>query len=263
MGKSRLFLENAGKMGVDLTKVDTGILSHGHYDHGGGLAAFLAANEAADVYASERAFEPHFARRADGRVEFIGVDPEPTANPRLKKVGRALELDEKLTLFSGVDAVQNRPPANRTLLMRVAGSYVPDDFAHEQHLIVRENGEDVLFTGCAHGGILNILEAAVQLRGRAPRAVVGGFHLFLKPGEGGDNLDFALRTAEALKRYGAVYYPVTAPARAEPSRSGRPWATGCAASPRGSNSTFDTNLNHESIIAAGLFAYSLVALRSK
>ena len=86
------------------------------------------------------------------------------------------------------------------------GGYVPDDFSHEQNLIITEDGEDVLFTGCAHNGIVSILEAARALRGRPPRAVIGGFHLVLKEGPDGGDAAFAAQVAQALRAYGADYY---------------------------------------------------------
>ena len=60
MGQSDLFLKNAGKLGINLENVDIAILSHGHYDHSGGLGAFLELNKIAPVYLSEFAFEHHF-----------------------------------------------------------------------------------------------------------------------------------------------------------------------------------------------------------
>lgn len=202
MGQSALFLENARKMGADIGAVDAAVLSHGHYDHGGGMAAFLAANGRADVCVNARAFEPHLSVRPGGQTEDVGLPAALADNPRVKKVGALCVLDGGLTIFSGVGAREARPSANRTLLGKDGA---PDDFSHEQNLIVEENGADVLFTGCAHSGIVNIIEAATALRGRVPRAVVGGFHLMLREDVQGD-AQYAARVAEALKRYDCQYY---------------------------------------------------------
>ena len=202
MGQSALFLENARKMNADIGAVDAAILSHGHYDHGGGMAAFLAANSRADVYVNARAFEPHLSLRAGGQTEDVGLAATLADDPRVRKVGALCVLDGGLTIFSGVGTREARPTANRTLLDK---NGAPDDFSHEQNLIVEENGADVLFTGCAHSGIANIIEAAVALRGRVPRAVVGGFHLMLREDGQGD-AQYAARVAEALGRYDCKYY---------------------------------------------------------
>lgn len=202
MGQTALFLENAKKMGADIGAVDVAILSHGHYDHGGGMAAFLAANDRANLYVNARAFERHASVRPGGRTEDIGLAPEIEKNPRVKKAGALLELGGGLTIFSGVGDKEARPSANRTLL---GPDGAPDDFSHEQNLIVEEDGADVLFTGCAHSGIVNIIEKAMTLRGRLPRAVVGGFHLMLKEDGRGD-AEYAARVAAALERYDCQYY---------------------------------------------------------
>lgn len=204
-GQSGLFLENAGKMGVDVGGVDIAILSHGHYDHGGGIAAFFERNTRADVLVQDHAFEPHFSIRVGGQVADIGLDPALEQNPRVRKMRGTQALDDELTVFSGVQGEALWPPANRTLLMAVNGR-TPDDFRHEQNLIVTEDGEDVLFTGCAHNGIVNIIRTACALRGRPPRAVVGGFHLVLKEGPDGGDAAFAAQVAEELGVYGTDYY---------------------------------------------------------
>ena len=62
-GQSGAFAENAGKLGIDLRQVDAFVLSHGHYDHGGGLPRFLEVNRQAMIYVNQFAFEPHYHGR--------------------------------------------------------------------------------------------------------------------------------------------------------------------------------------------------------
>ena len=71
MGQGDGFLRNAAALGVDISQVEAAILTHGHYDHGGGLGAFYGANLRAKVYIRREAFAPHY--RADGG--YIGLDP--------------------------------------------------------------------------------------------------------------------------------------------------------------------------------------------
>lgn len=205
MGQGNLFLENAERMGVDIGAVDIAVLSHGHYDHGGGIEAFLKHNMRASVYVHADAFQSHCAKRENGRIDDIGLDPAIAWNPRVQVPRHILQIDDELSIFSGVIPHRLFPPANRALLMKMS-DYEPDDFTHEQNLIVTEGGEDVLFTGCAHNGIVNIIEAARALQGRIPRAVVGGFHLCLKKSASDGDTAFAVQVADALSAYDAVYF---------------------------------------------------------
>jgi 7,8-dihydropterin-6-yl-methyl-4-(beta-D-ribofuranosyl)aminobenzene 5'-phosphate synthase len=102
MGKTDLFLENAKKLGVDLAEVDLAIVSHGHYDHGGGLSAFLRANRKAMVYIRKEAFERHLALRPDGRLDDIGLDPAFIESGRLIWTGAYERIASGLELFSNV-----------------------------------------------------------------------------------------------------------------------------------------------------------------
>ena len=82
MGQTDLFLRNAQALGVKLDEVDAAFVSHGHYDHGGGLAAFLKVNDHAPVYVHEKAFEPHFSRKPEG-IRPIGLDAALADSGRL------------------------------------------------------------------------------------------------------------------------------------------------------------------------------------
>ena len=71
-GASGLFADNAAALGIDLARVDLAVLSHGHYDHGGGLGRFFEVNDRAPVYMARTAIEPHYAGLPFGRRE-VGI----------------------------------------------------------------------------------------------------------------------------------------------------------------------------------------------
>jgi len=168
-GKSTLFAENAEKMGLDLGTVDIAVLSHGHYDHGGGLAHFLAINQNATVYMHKLAAGAHFA--ADGR--YIGIDPTLASHPRVVLVEHALKIDDTLQL-KDLNALQLPLGESAAgMLVEKDGERHPDAFLHEQYLSINENGRHVLVSGCSHKGIFNIVNAT------RPDVLVGGFH-FMK-----------------------------------------------------------------------------------
>lgn len=102
MGQTDLFTRNAEALGVDLNTADFAVLSHGHYDHSGGLSAFLALNDHAPVYMSRHAFEPHY----NGAEKYIGLDLSLQTVERLVFVDEVKEIAPGLTLFNRPDAVK-------------------------------------------------------------------------------------------------------------------------------------------------------------
>ncbi len=177
-GASGLFAENAGKLGIDLAKVDLAVISHGHYDHGGGLKTFLGINSRAKVYLHQRAFETHYANRPASAKAYIGLDEGLLPNERFVFCGNRYMIDEALVLFSGVKAKRLVPSGNTDLFVKDGDAFVPDDFAHEQNLIISENGKTLLIAGCAHNGIINIIDQFKMEKGGQPDYVIGGFHLY-------------------------------------------------------------------------------------
>lgn len=177
MGASDLFLENAAKMDVSISQVDLAIISHGHYDHGGGLASFLKNNDKAPIYMNEQAFEKHYSLRPNGETVYIGLDENLSSDKKITLVGDHLSIDEELELFTCMEGKWPVPKGNASLFMEVGDSHSVDDFHHEQNLIVKNKGKTLLVCGCAHRGILNILDRSRQLIGKYPDYVIGGFHL--------------------------------------------------------------------------------------
>ena len=190
-GQSALFAENAEKLGVDLTKADFAVLSHGHYDHGGGLARFLELNPTAPVYLNRHAFEPHY----NGTEKYIGLDPALQKSNRLIITDEEYRIADGLTLFAcnGREKTSDFGSGNLNVLEN--GKLIAEDFRHEHYLLIEENGRRVLISGCSHKGILNIVEWF------RPDYLIGGFHMM--------KLDCGERLreyAEQLNNYDTEYY---------------------------------------------------------
>lgn len=205
-GSSGLFAENAVKLGVDLSTVNMAILSHGHYDHGGGLKTFLNKNTQAKVYVHERAFEPHYADRPNGTKAYIGLDTGLLPNKRFVFCRERVRIDEELELFSEIRGETSVPSGNAELYRKEENAFLSDDFAHEQNLVIYQNGRVLLIAGCAHRGIVNIVRYFRTVNGRFPDIVIGGFHLHSH----GSGKNEAAETVDAVAREliqtGAQYY---------------------------------------------------------
>ncbi|MBE5779022.1 MAG: MBL fold metallo-hydrolase [Clostridiales bacterium] len=177
VGPNEFFYENAKKLGIDLSEVDTVILSHGHYDHGGGLETFFAVNDHAKVYIRKSAFVPHYSQSTDFQ-RYIGLEKDMMENGRFLFTEDVTEIDEELFLFSAVEPSEVPSQSNSALKMEKDGQIVQDDFAHEQNLILTAGKEKILMAGCSHAGIGRIQSKAAGFIGRAPDRVIGGFHLY-------------------------------------------------------------------------------------
>lgn len=206
MGPDASFLENARALGIDLADVDTAVLSHGHSDHGGGLAAFCAVNGKAKICLRREALGAYYAVLPGQEPNYIGLPETEALADRFSFTGDREDLGDGLTLFSDVEDDKALRAVAPKLQERTGEGFRPDGFAHEQHLLVEEGGKAALLAGCGHLGIVNTLRAAEKRLGRMPDVVFGGFHLFeLAPGA--PEAEELLRaTAEELRRGNTVYY---------------------------------------------------------
>ena len=188
-GQSDIFIKNAQVLGVDLTKVSAAILSHGHYDHGGGLNYFSQINPSCPIYISPHAFEPHYSSNG-----FIGLD-EKNKTDKYIEVNSTLTINN-LTLYS---ASLIPTPFKVEHYGLKQENNIPDSFNHEQYLEIVENGKKILISGCSHKGIFNIVDYF------KPDILIGGFH-FMKISSDIKGIEKLKNSADLLLKYNTEYY---------------------------------------------------------
>lgn len=203
---SEVVLRNAQKLGVDLTAVDTVILSHGHYDHSGGILPFVEINPRAKIYMQQNAGGDYYAFDSCGGLKpdcntsgenktpltdsgvlygedkgyrYIGIDKKILSLPQVQLLKGDTKIDDELQLFTVDNRTFPLPSTNKRLRQLCDGQYIQDEFHHEQNLLLTADGKKILFCGCAHNGILNVMETLERKfgSGMLPDLVIGGFHL--------------------------------------------------------------------------------------
>lgn len=168
-GASDMLIRNAERLGIDLSTVDCVFISHGHSDHAGGLKHFIAINDTAKIIVSPDALGWKFFSK---RRYFHSITTEWPELPseRLLLIEQSGWVVDDLYVIAHIPQVHPMPKGNQHLFAQIVeGAYIPDDFRHELALYT----DGLLFTGCAHSGLENILAATPF----SVNKVVGGFHL--------------------------------------------------------------------------------------
>jgi len=181
-GQGNVLANNAYRLGIPLHEADTLVLSHGHYDHTGGLAEALKTNWLATVYAHPAAFAPKYARKSDGSAREIGLPP--TAETAIRSLhNRPVPTDhptrvaDRLMVTGPVPRLTDFEDTGGPFFLDRACT-TPDPLADDQSVFFDTAEGTVVLLGCAHSGIINTLRYILQLTGDRPiRAVIGGMHL--------------------------------------------------------------------------------------
>ena len=168
-GASDVFIRNAERLGVDLRTVDYVFISHGHSDHAGGLNRFMEINDKAKVIVSPDALKEKFYSKRRYLHSITTEWPE-IPSERLLTIDHSESIGDDIFILAHIPQIHPMPEGNQHLFVENSdGSYVNDDFRHELALYT----DGLLFTGCAHSGLENILAACPF----PVNTVVGGFHL--------------------------------------------------------------------------------------
>lgn len=185
-GSSNLFSQNADNMGIDLSTIDVGILSHAHYDHSGGYDEFFKRNEKAKVYVRKEAFEKCYIKAGPVK-RYIGI-PEGILDAnadRFVYVGEDCQIDEGVWLIAHKDRDLKMRAKKAHMYRQTSTGWLIDDFKHEQSLVFETNEGLVILNSCCHGGVDTIIEEVKEaFPDKKVKAMIGGFHLMGLTGAG-------------------------------------------------------------------------------
>lgn len=201
-GASDAFLRNAERLGLPLEKVGHMVLSHGHRDHTGGLGAALERAPQAQVYLHPRALGPKYSRHPDRPVREIGFPKEswsavcPVMHSHVNWTTAPMWISPEIGITGPIPRRHPEEAVSGPFFLDADGRQ-PDPLQDDQALWIRTPQGLVVVLGCAHAGVVNTLEYALQVTGEHHiHAIVGGLHLVQASHE---RMNF---TADALARFG-------------------------------------------------------------
>lgn len=191
---------NADALRIDLAEVDKLVLSHGHYDHTGGLRGVLTRTGKVEVIAHPDVWASKYVRLAE-REDYIGI---PFSQQELEGLGASFTLStgpvwisEDIVTTGEIPMITEYEEIDHNLYIKVDGELVSDPLMDDRALIIKTDLGLVIILGCSHRGIINTLHHAREVTGvEAIHAVVGGTHLISASEER------VLSTAAALKAFG-------------------------------------------------------------
>ena len=170
-GSSDLFLKNAALLNINIDKVDTVVLSHGHWDHGNGLVHLKNKN----LITHPDSFQKKYRKRDHSYIGLPLTHIEASEKFNLITTKKPYQISEQITFLSEIPRL-NSFEAKTTSFELDNGTedFVPDDSA----LVVKTEKGLVIVSGCAHSGICNTIDYAMNITNiNTVYGVIGGFHL--------------------------------------------------------------------------------------
>ncbi|AEA34471.1 MBL fold metallo-hydrolase [Hippea maritima] len=179
-GQTDALIHNAKLLGVDLSKIDKVILSHGHYDHVGGLKYLLDYTKPT-IYAHPEIFRKRYSKLSDdGNLRYIGIEDREFFE---KKGARFVLSEEPIEVAKGiwtsgfVKMTNDFESVDKNFVYEKDGELIKDEVEDDLSVFIEINGSLFVLFGCAHRGIINIMKQAESTFNKCILGFLGGTHL--------------------------------------------------------------------------------------
>lgn len=177
LGANNAFLANANKLSVDISKVDTVVISSGYANFGGGLKNFIEANSKAKIYVHQDAFTPRYGTSMLGMKAECGLDQRLKDEQQLVFTNNLCFLDDSIQLVSNIPGQKFSLKNHARYYIKENGEYVEDSFHHELYLLIEEEGKKALFLGNPFNGVANVIKKVETITCSGVDYVFTGFGL--------------------------------------------------------------------------------------
>lgn len=182
-GATDVFAKNAAVMGLNLCKINSIVLSHGHYDHCGGLVHFPFNEAQPKVYIHPYAFSKRYAADSvSGKKNEIGIpwrrEDHPFIDGNIVFTGNSMEISPAFSLMGQLQSLASLEEEPKGFFTECKAGFETDNLCGEQ-LLICEDGEGLhVFSGCSHHGIVSLLLAVKKkFPGKKITSVTAGMHL--------------------------------------------------------------------------------------
>ncbi len=181
-GQSNLMFDNGVLSGCDPAHADALVLSHGHYDHTGGVARLLELRQDLPIYCHPGVLIPRYSRRHEGSMKPVGIS-RPAAMELMRREQSIRWVNSSRYLADGIGCTGVL--SRTTAFEDTGGDFFLDPLGKQSDLIeddlslwIETTDGVVVITGCCHSGIVNTLSCVRQITGcRSFHRIIGGLHL--------------------------------------------------------------------------------------